>query len=225
MRLPQPRILALIQRTFLRAFVPAALIALTLLRTSAAEPEKGASQSLSARDAPHDPVEHWEFDYESALLWKVGGGATPLTYTLVPQILTLKTPAVSRRAFFGGELVLRSRFSLLLEPIITGPETHFIGATASGCLEWWDLAKTRVLFFSSGGGLGGMDSRGHEIAGAQGQDLNFTWFIYTGARIRFNNTMNVGVGAYFQHISNRDLDRVNPGLNALGPIVSVGWHY
>lgn len=208
-----------------------AAVALLLLATlphakgAPAETESASPTQLATTPARHDPVEHWEFDYESAVLWKFGSSATPLTYTLIPQILTLKSPAVSRREFLGGELFLRSRFSLLLEPILKGPETHYVGASASGCLEWWNVARTHVLFFSSGGGLGGMDSRGHEIAGAQGQDLNFNWFIYSGGRIRFGNTMNVGCGIYFQHISNRDLDRVNPGLNALGPIVSFGWHY
>jgi hypothetical protein len=30
---------------------------------------------------------------------------------------------------------------------------------------------------------------------------------------------------YFQHISNRNMNPVNPGLNAVGPMLSVGWHF
>lgn len=211
---------------FHRAFAAAlVLLASRVFCAAAPEPELLVTQPVNAHEPSYDPIEHWEFDYESAVLWSVGGRATPLPYIVVPQIFTLKTPAVSRRPFHGGELILRSRFSLLVEPIVKGPENHYIGASASGCLEWWNPARTRVLFFASGGGLGGMDSRGHEIAGAQGQDLNFNWFIYSGARLRFKDTMNVGLGVLFQHISNRDLDRINPGLDAFGPTVSVGWHY
>ncbi len=172
-----------------------------------------------------DPLDRWELDFETGILWKVGGGATPLNYVVLPQLLTLKTPAVMHRTFAGGDLVMRSRFSLLIEPITVGPESHYIGAAASGILEWWDHARTRSLFFSSGGGLGGMDSKGHEIAGAQGQDLNFNWFIYGGARFRGSERWNASVGVYFQHISNTGLDEVNPGLNAIGPMLSVGWRF
>ncbi|MDF3058293.1 MAG: hypothetical protein K0R17_2508 [Rariglobus sp.] len=188
----------------------------------------GILMTLAARAAgpvAEDPVDRWELDFETGILWKVGGGATSLNYVVLPQFLTLKTPAVMQRAFLGGDLVMRSRFSLLIEPIIVGPESHYIGAAASGILEWWDPARTRSLFFSSGGGLGGMDSKGREIDGAQGQDLNFNWFIYTGARFRGGERWSASIGVYFQHISNTGLDEINPGLNSLGPMLSLSWQF
>lgn len=183
------------------------------------------AQAAESAAVPADPLDRWELDFETGILWKAGSDATPLNYVVLPQLLTLKTPAVKHWDFAGGDLVIRSRFSLLIEPITTGPESHYIGAAASGILEWWDHARTRSLFFSSGGGLGGMDSKGHEIAGAQGQDLNFNWFIYGGARFRGGERWNVSVGVYFQHISNTGLDSINPGLNAIGPMLSVGWRF
>jgi len=33
------------------------------------------------------------------------------------------------------------------------------------------------------------------------------------------------VGVYFQHVSNTDLNHVNPGLTAVGPMASLGWHF
>src|SRR5579863_6161114 len=102
----------------------------------------------------YDPVQHWELDYESGILWRFSGDATPLSYRVVPQMLTVKSPLVGTiRPFFGGDLVIRNRFSLLGEPITLGPEHHFIGGAASGILEWWDRARTRALFFSAGGGI------------------------------------------------------------------------
>jgi lipid A 3-O-deacylase len=167
----------------------------------------------------------WEFDFESGILWRAGHNGTYLNYVILPQILTLKTPPVARRALANGELIMRSRFSLLIEPIIRGPENHFVAATASGMLEWWNASRTFSLFFSSGGGLGGLDSKGYEVNDAQGQDLNFTWFVYPGARFRASPNCSLSVGLYYQHLSNRDMDKINPGIDAVGPLLSFGWHF
>lgn len=212
-----------------RSWCVLVLSTLLLVFTTKAEPgsERPLTQSSIAEAvAPkHDPVAHWELTYESGVIRKFGGGATPLTYVVLPQLLTLKLPAVSQRRFAGGDLILRSRFSLLIEPIIKGPETRYIGAAASGCLEWWNLERTTSFFFASGGGLGVMDSKGHEIAGAQGQDLNFNWLVYVGARKKWSPRMSASLGLYFQHVSNTGLDKVNPGLNAAGPMLGFAWHY
>jgi hypothetical protein len=179
-----------------------------------------------AAAAAYDPTQHWEFDAESGVLWRVTGSATPLSYTVLPQLLTVKSPLVGdARPFFGGDLVLRNRFSVLLEPIAVGPEHHFTGASASGIMEWWDKRRTRALFFSSGGGIGWLDSKGHTVKGGQGEDFNFTWLAYLGGRFILRNGLSGSVGVYFQHVSNTYLNRVNPGLNAVGPMVSLGWHY
>jgi lipid A 3-O-deacylase len=187
---------------------------------------KAHSQDAAELVAPFDPTQHWEVDYESGLLWRVTGSATPLSYTVAPQMITLKSPLVGvPRTYSWGDVVLRSRFSLLLEPIVAGPEHHFIGVTASGIMEWWDKRRTRAFFIASGGGFGWLDSKGHQIAGAQGEDFNFTWLLYPGVRFMFRDRVSASLGAYFQHISNRNLNRVNPGLNAAGPMLSVGWHF
>lgn len=182
-----------------------------------------AGQTGGRGDA--DPTLHWEIDYESGVLRKFTGEATPLHYVVVPQLLTFKSPSVSRLPWAGGILILRSRFSLLVEPIVRGPEKYYVGASASGCLEWWNAARTTTFFFTSGGGLGVMNSRGHEIAGAQGQDLNFNWLMYGGVRKRWTPAHSASVGIYFQHVSNTGLDKVNPGLNAIGPMLSYAWHF
>ncbi len=135
----------------------------------------------------YDPVEHWEFDFESGVLWHVTGTATRLDYVIQPQIFTIKTPLVGDiRPLAGGDLVMRSRFSLLVEPIVEGPEHHYLGFSASGIMEWWDRPRTRALFFSGGGGFGELDSKGYEIVGAQGEDFNFNWFFYARVRVSGN---------------------------------------
>lgn len=170
-------------------------------------------------------AERWEMDFESGILWRAGHTGTYLNYILLPQILTLKSPAVARRQVKGGELVMRSRFSLLHEPIIKGPENHFTGITASGILEWSDASQTCVIFFSSGGGVGFLDSKGYETKDAQGQDFNLTWFLYPGVRYRPSEKISVSLGVYYQHVSNGGMDKVNPGLDAVGPLMSIGWRF
>jgi lipid A 3-O-deacylase len=184
-----------------------------------------ASPESRSQAAVSTPKKNWEIDFESGILWRAGHNGTYLNYTLLPQILTLKTAPVLRHAVAGGELTMRSRFSLLHEPIIKGPENHFTAVTASGLLEWWNASRRFGLFFSAGGGVGGLDSKGYEVSDAQGQDLNFTWFLYPGVRFQVAEKFSAGFGAYFQHVSNRGLDKVNPGIDAVGPMLSLGWRF
>lgn len=163
----------------------------------------------------------WEVDVTSGLLWKVGGGATPLSYTLVPTIISLKIPPVTQRPWAGGILMMRSRFSLLLESIVRGPERSFLGVAAAGELEWRQKQGPLAMFFAAGGGFGWLDSKGYEIPGAQGQDFNLNWLMHAGGRYRLSGDWVISFGAYFQHISNRGMDKVNPGLNAVGPTFGI----
>jgi hypothetical protein len=163
----------------------------------------------------------WEIDVTTGVLWKVGGGATPLSYTLVPHIISFKIPPITQRPWAGGILMMRSRFSLLLESIIHGPEHSFLGLAAAGELEWRQRTGKFAVFFASGGGFGWIDSKGYEIRGAQGQDFNLNWLIHTGVRYRIRGDWLCSLGLYFQHVSNRGMDKVNPGLNALGPTFGV----
>jgi lipid A 3-O-deacylase len=174
---------------------------------------------------PYDILEHWELDFESGAFWKFGHQATPLNYVFVPQVLTIKTPVHFSWKFLGGDLTLRSRVSFLAQPIPVGPEDYFFGITGSGSIEWWNASRTFSLFLASGGGKGYMNSKGYEIAGAQGRDWNFTWFVYSGFRYRFSEHMSVSLGVHYQHVSNRDTNPINPGVNAIGPMLSVGYHF
>lgn len=167
----------------------------------------------------------YEWEFTTGLLWKVVGGATPLSYTIAPQIISLKIPPIREWPWGDGTMVFRSRFSLLLEPILNGPEHHFLGLAGAGELEWRSHTQRYVAFFSSGGGFGWLDSKGYEIKGAQGQDFNLNWLIHTGMRYRISDQHQWSLGLYFQHISNRGMNKVNPGINSLGPTLSYSWIY
>ena len=175
---------------------------------------------------PYDPLDHWEVSFESGALWRVGHNGTPLDYTILPQIITFKSPtAFELGKIGGGDLVMRHRISLLLEPIVEGPEHYYFGVSGSGSLEWWNASRTFSLFFAAGGGVGWMDSKGYEVEGGAGQDLNFNWFLYSGARYMVCQQVSVSLGLMYQHVSNTGLDDVNPGIDALGPILGVTWHF
>jgi len=163
----------------------------------------------------------WPVEFMSGVLWKVGGGATPLSYTLVPQIITVRCSPIREWRLAGGTLLYSTRLSTLIEPIIKGPETYFIGTAAAGYLEWFAPGKRTSLFFAGGGGFGWMDSKGHEIKGAQGQDLNLNWLLNLGLRSRTRSGWQGTASLYFQHISNRNMNKINPGLNALGPMFGI----
>lgn len=170
-------------------------------------------------------AKRWPVEIMSGVLWKIGGSATPLTYTLTPLIITMRCPVISQWPLAGGTLIYSTRLSFLLEPIVNGPETYFIGTAAAGYLEWYNASKSYSCFFAGGGGFGWMDSRGHEIVGAQGQDFNLNWLLNLGLRVNTHNGWKWTAGLYFQHISNRNMDKINPGLNALGPMLGLSWMF
>jgi len=173
----------------------------------------------------YDPLEHWEFAYETGALWSIGSNASPLDYVILPQLLTFKSPYVFKGNLFGGTLAIRNRLTIAAEPIVEGPENYFIGFTGAGLIEWWNAPRSFSWFFAAGGGIGWMDSKGYEVEGGQGQDFNYTWLLYSGVRVMTAERMSVSLGVYFQHISNRGEDEINPGIDALGPMLSVGWHF
>lgn len=179
----------------------------------------GAAESPRPVELAAEPLYEWEI--AQGILWKVGGGATPLTYRLQPLIVSLKIPPLTERPWLGGTLVLRSRFSLLAEPIVRGPENYYLGLAAAGELEWRHPTRRLEVFFASGGGFGWMDSKGYEVVGGQGQDFNLNWLVHTGLRYRTASGWRWSAGAYFQHISNRGMDKINPGLNAVGPTLAL----
>ncbi len=181
-----------------------------------------AAQGCTAGGAAAaDPTGGWHYDAEAGLLWKFSGSATPLEYVFQPDFVSIVGPAHFRQPFAGGELVLRPRFTLMLEPIVHGPEHHYYAGSASGLLEWWSASRSRALFLSSGGGFGWLDARGYNIPGAQGMRFNLNWFIYSGARLRLGDSCTASAGIYFQHVSNGHFDKVDPGVNAIGPLLSA----
>ena len=175
--------------------------------------------------ADPDPITQSRFDFETGVLWHFTGSASPLDYVIQPQMLSFIGPVNWQWPLGGGDLIIRPRFSLLWEPIIQGPEHHYYAGSASCLAEWWNHQRSECLFFTSGGGLGWIDAKGQQIAGAQGQEFNLNWLIYSGVRLRVAPRWTTSLGVYFQHVSNGHFNKVDPGIDAIGPMLNAGWQF
>ncbi len=168
--------------------------------------------------AEPDPTDQWAVDFETASLWRISDN-TFLDYLVLPQALSLRTPAHLRFRFGeDDQLVLRHRFTLLAEAIVEGPESHYFGWSCSPSIEYW-TSKHTYFHLSVGGGFGAIDSQG--VPGGQGQDFTYNWFITLGVRHYFSRGWAVGAGVMYQHFSNRGATDPNPGLDALGPMLGI----
>lgn len=178
--------------------------------------------------APHNPLggghpaDQWAADYESAALWKVTN-STPISYVILPQTLSLRTPQHARTTIAGRDLTLRARFSLLMEPIARGPESAYVGFSAGPQLEYWLAGQKAALYASAGGGCGTIDST--NVVGGQGQDFTLNWYAASGIRYYPKPNLAVSSGVFFQHLSNGGATYPNPGLNAVGPAVGLTWKF
>ena len=177
--------------------------------------------SLAPRtDAPavRSIEDRWIFEIESGYLWKVTN-EPPLDYELAPQIVSMRGPRHFGGEAFGGKWLVRPQFSLLAEVVVDGPESYYLGLSASPVVEWWNLDESFSVFASAGGGFGWVDSQ--DVVGAQGQDFTLNWFAKTGFRFRITDRWYFSAAAFFQHMSNRGMTDPNPGLDAPGGLIGI----
>jgi hypothetical protein len=149
--------------------------------------------------------------------------STHINYEIAASVVSLRTPAHIQLGLGEGDLVVRARFSLLGEGYAKGAEDYYFGFSLSPSIEYWWPDRRKQLFFSIGGGAGWTNSQG--VRGGQGQDFTFNWFIHGGFRHRWDNGLSLGLGAYYQHLSNGGATDPNPGLNTLGPMLGLSWEF
>jgi len=173
---------------------------------------------------PSHPSEAWELTLESGYLWNVGSN-TPIDYEIIPTQLTLRTPAHWQwwEDEHGARLIVRGRYSLMMETFTVGPESGYLGISGAPSIEYWFADARTSLFFSIGGGVGLTDSTG--VPGGQGQDFTLNWFAQLGLRRELTENLSLLGGAYFLHHSNGGQTSPNPGIDALGFTVGLGWTF
>ena len=150
---------------------------------------------------------------------------TPLKYTLVPTIASLRWQMGDVR----GPGILRGNwdftFSGSLTAIPRGPETHYVaydmGIRRNFVRPNWRIAP----YFEYRLGMGRIDAKGPEgVPYAQGQDFTFTMMMGSGARYNFNPRYAISAGVSWMHISNLYLSEpkfFDYGINVYGPMVGV----
>ncbi len=178
----------------------------------------------SATALADHPSESWEFTLESGYLWNVGSN-TPIDYEIVPTQFTFRTPAQLHwwEGENGARLVVRGRYSLMMELFTVGPETAYLGVSGAPSIEYWFADEATSAFFSIGGGIGLTDST--RVPGGQGQDFTLNWFANLGLRRELCENVSLLGGAYFVHHSNGGQTSPNPGIDALGVTVGLGWRF
>lgn len=179
--------------------------------------------AVPALAADH-PAEAWELTLESGYLWNTGSN-TPIDYEIAPTQFTLRSPTVMTwwEDENGARLIVRSRFSLLLESIVEGPEDYYLGVNGAPSIEYWFPNEKTSAFFSIGGGLGLTNST-REVGG-QGQDFTFNWFWQLGLRQEIAPNLSLLGGAFYIHHSNGGQTSPNPGIDALGFTVGMSWRF
>jgi lipid A 3-O-deacylase len=173
--------------------------------------------------AGEKPFETASISLETGALWQIGVH-TPLDYTLIPNQVVYRSADVLGWSLEGGSsIALRHRFALLGTYFAEGPETLYVGLSASPSLEWWAASGTWGLYMGAGGGAGWLDDQ--DVEGAQGQSFTLNWFAQLGAEWMINDGMSLRAGMMFQHMSNGGMTTPNPGIDALGFTVSASWKF
>lgn len=199
----------------MKRFLFTAAVALTSMMSVHAQSE--------ALTSTKSPWERHTLDFETGMLWKVGGD-TPLPYRIVPFMFSWRTPEVLGFHFDNGvALVARNRLSMMANWFETGAENRYLGFAGGPSIELWSPSKRWAAFFSAGGGFGLVDSQG--VLGGQGRDFTLNWFGQLGVEHQLSEHLSLRAGGYFQHHSNGGATDPNPGLNSLGILVGAAWSF
>jgi hypothetical protein len=154
-----------------------------------------------------------------------GYNMTPLKYTLVPNIASLRWQAGDVK----GPGVLRGNwdwsFSAAFTVIPRGPETHYaaydMGVRRNFVRPNWKV----VPYFEYRLGLGDINAKGPKgVIYAQGQDFTFTMMMGSGVRYNFNPRYAISAGLTWMHVSSLYLSEPkysDYGINVYGPIVGI----
>ena len=182
-----------------------------------AGPDGGVSSNVS------EEPPRFDFALESAYLF--GAINPPATYQISANFLTARVRwgnYLDRHGFFRG--YNQVYLSFLTEPIIRGIENHYFGMNLGLRYNFVRPGSRIVPYFSSGLGLGFIDSHAERLGG-QGQDFTFNILGAAGLSYRFSDRFSGQIGALWQHLSNAGQTDPNPSLNLFGPQVGFTFSF
>lgn len=148
---------------------------------------------------------------------------TPLDYTLVPLILSLRWHLYDPcgPSFLRGNTDLT--FSGAYTVIPQGPESRYAAYMMGFRYNFIQPDWRFVPYLEARGGLGFIDARGPQgVQWAQGQDFTFNLNLGGGIRYNFDSRYSVSAGITYMHISNCYLSEPktnNYGINVVGPTI------
>jgi Lipid A 3-O-deacylase (PagL) len=147
----------------------------------------------------------------------------PLSYTLVPNVLSLRWHLGGP----AGPFILRgswdATFSAGYTMIPRGPETRYLSFDSGIRRNFIQRNWHVVPYFEMRGGVGDINAKGPDgVIYAQGQDLTFTFMMGSGARYNFNPQYSLEAGVTYMHISNAYLSLPkyqDYGINVYGETI------
>jgi hypothetical protein len=151
---------------------------------------------------------------------------TPLNYTLVPVIASLRWQMDD----VGGPWIFRGNWDLTASGAITivprGPETRYFAWIMGIRRNFVPRHGRFAPYFDGRLGLGNIDAKAPlGVLYAQGQDFTFTMNMGSGVRYNFNPRYSISAGLNWMHISNLYLSEpkfANYGINVYGPMFGIG---
>lgn len=156
-----------------------------------------------------------------------GYNKTPLNYTLVPVIASLRWQIddVAGPWIFRGNWDVTASAAATLIP--RGPETRYFAWIMGIRRNFVPRHGKLAPYFDGRLGLGDIDAK--EPLGvifAQGQDFTFTVNMGSGLRYNFNSRYSLSAGLNWMHISNLYLSEpkfANYGINVYGPMFGINF--
>jgi hypothetical protein len=150
---------------------------------------------------------------------------TPLNYTLVPVIASLRWQMDN----VGGPWIFRGNWDLTASGAFTviprGPETHYIAWIMGIRRNFVPRHGRFAPYFDGRLGLGNIDAKGPlGVLFAQGQDFTFTMNMGSGIRYNLSPRYSISAGLNWMHISNLYLSEpkfANYGINVYGPMLGM----
>lgn len=206
-------------------------------------PSARANESLAAR-APNPsttqpgvgaPGRRWSIELGSGALVSNVRESHLDGYSLAPVELTLSRAfaKVYLDNFLGGifegspEALVRGYNTVVMR----GIESRLDGASFGLRYDFTKSGGRLTPFTETTVGLAFVDSRGITVNGRDrglGQDFNFNFTVSAGLRYDLNERWFVRLAAVFSHYSNAGLsepERENRQIDALGPVLSLGFRF
>lgn len=178
-----------------------------------------AAFAQTSAPAELKPWNHHAIDFETGMLWKVGGDTT-FNYRIVPFMVSWRSPEVFGFDFANGsKLTFRNKLTAMANWFEEGSENRYLGLSGAPSIEWWNPSMTWSIFGSIGGGFGLVDSQ--SAPGGQGQDFTLNWYGQLGVARVLTDSWSLRASAMFQHLSNGGATTPNPGLDSLGFTLGV----